>query len=125
MRAKGQMASSTQSPQGSVELAARLPGWAGSIRFRLMVLYSVLLFGLATIVEVHTTYTEEGVKTVRDFLLEATDRLQVVQGHERVVLYEVAAARGHQDLERKRRGETVVGDDDEGGIAQVLDQGIP
>ena len=28
----------------------RLHGWAGSIRFRLTVLYSVLLFGLATVV---------------------------------------------------------------------------
>ncbi len=32
------------------EAAPRLHGWAGSIRFRLTVLYSVLLFGLATIV---------------------------------------------------------------------------
>ena len=34
----------------AVRAAERLPGWAGSIRFRLMVLYSVLLFGLATVV---------------------------------------------------------------------------
>ena len=34
----------------SVAVAGRMPDWAGSIRFRLMVLYSVLLFGLATIV---------------------------------------------------------------------------
>ncbi|GJM38928.1 MAG: sensor protein CutS [Acidimicrobiales bacterium] len=32
------------------EAAPRLHGWAGSIRFRLTVLYSVLLFGLATVV---------------------------------------------------------------------------
>lgn len=34
----------------AVRAAERLPGWAGSIRFRLMVLYSVLLFGLGAIV---------------------------------------------------------------------------
>ena len=34
----------------AVRAAEALPGWAGSIRFRLMVLYSVLLFGLATVV---------------------------------------------------------------------------
>ena len=34
----------------AVRTAEALPGWAGSIRFRLMVLYSVLLFGLATVV---------------------------------------------------------------------------
>ena len=39
----------TESPV-AVRAAERLPGWAGSIRFRLMVLYSVLLFGLATVV---------------------------------------------------------------------------
>ena len=32
------------------EAGPRLHGWAGSIRFRLTVLYSVLLFGLATVV---------------------------------------------------------------------------
>ena len=37
-------------PPVAVRAAERLPGWAGSIRFRLMVLYSVLLFGLATVV---------------------------------------------------------------------------
>ena len=37
-------------PPVVVRAAERLPGWAGSIRFRLMVLYSVLLFGLATVV---------------------------------------------------------------------------
>lgn len=37
-------------PPIAVRAAERLPGWAGSIRFRLMVLYSVLLFGLATVV---------------------------------------------------------------------------
>ncbi len=39
----------TESPV-AVRAAESLPGWAGSIRFRLMVLYSVLLFGLATVV---------------------------------------------------------------------------
>ena len=39
----------TESPV-AVRAAEHLPGWAGSIRFRLMVLYSVLLFGLATVV---------------------------------------------------------------------------
>ena len=34
----------------AVRAAEALPGWAGSIRFRLTVLYSVLLFGLATVV---------------------------------------------------------------------------
>ena len=34
----------------TVRAAEALPGWAGSIRFRLTVLYSVLLFGLATVV---------------------------------------------------------------------------
>lgn len=43
------MAETVVSPV-AVRAAERLPGWAGSIRFRLMVLYSVLLFGLATVV---------------------------------------------------------------------------
>ena len=43
-----------RAPEARAGHAARaaeaLPGWAGSLRFRLMVLYSVLLFGLATVV---------------------------------------------------------------------------
>ena len=44
------MTASAGPVQRTVAVAARMPGWAGSIRFRLTVLYSVLLFGLATIV---------------------------------------------------------------------------
>ena len=44
------MAEPLASPSAAVRAAERLPGWAGSIRFRLMVLYSVLLFGLGAVV---------------------------------------------------------------------------
>ena len=36
--------------RGSVRLAERLPAWMGSIRFRLTVVYSTLVFGLAALV---------------------------------------------------------------------------
>lgn len=44
------MAETAASSSAVVRVAERLPGWAGSIRFRLMVLYSVLLFGLGAVV---------------------------------------------------------------------------
>ena len=59
----------------AVRAAEALPGWAGSIRFRLMVLYSVLLFGLATVVVGGKYYTNPSMAGGFDEMLAITDHL--------------------------------------------------
>lgn len=73
--------------------AERLPSWMGSIRFRLTVLYSVLLFGLGAIVvagiytAVSRSLDEEPVSEQEPALvaIRTEDGVQVVQGEAEVI----------------------------------------